>query len=44
LCGYGFGKVLCKWEGEKVSRKKILKAFFSPVSAFAGEKNIHSAV
>ena len=44
LCGYGFGKVLCKWEGEKVSGKKILKAFFSPVSAFAGEKNIHSAV
>jgi len=27
-----------------VSRKKISKIFFSPVSAFAGEKKLHSAV
>jgi hypothetical protein len=36
-----------KWEGkekEKVSGKKISKIFFSLVSAFAGEKKLHSAV
>jgi hypothetical protein len=36
-----------KWEvkeKEKVSGKKISKIFFSPVSAFAGEKKLHSAV
>jgi hypothetical protein len=27
-----------------VSGKKISKIFFSPVSAFAGEKKLHSAV
>ena len=31
-------------EKERVSGKKISKIFFSPVSAFAGEKKLHRAV
>jgi len=40
VSSYASGEV----EKEKLSGKSISKILFSPVSAFAGEKKLHSAV
>jgi hypothetical protein len=37
--GMGHAGFLGKWGGEREREENISKIFFSPVSAFAGEKN-----
>jgi hypothetical protein len=37
--GMGYAGFLGKWGGEREREENISKIFFSPVSAFAGEKN-----
>ena len=37
--GMGYAGFLSKWGGEREREENISKIFFSPVSAFAGEKN-----